>query len=148
MSAWYSCHGWLTDSEIIFESLELEKYTATLQLLALPPIVQTCHCLCLPKMAPTPLKIRPWAGFYFLFLFVLATQTCNSALGAFTGIAGNQHLFFLYQISQANIKFNFKIPDFFLFKFPAFSRPGCVNPVHVQYNASITATPGTGHLWP
>ena len=43
---------------------------------------------CLPKMAPTPLKIRPWAGSYFLFLFVLATQTCNSALGAFTGIAG------------------------------------------------------------
>ena len=43
---------------------------------------------CLPKMAPTPLKMRPWAGFYFIFLFVLATQNCNSALGAFTGIAG------------------------------------------------------------
>ena len=38
-------------------------------------------------MVPTPLKIRPWAGFYAHGL-VLAAQTCNSALGGFTGIAG------------------------------------------------------------
>ena len=55
------------------------------------PIVQMCHCMGVsPKWRPPP-ENAPMGE--FLFLFVLATQTCNSALGAFTGIAGNKNCF-------------------------------------------------------
>ena len=37
-----------------------------------------------------PPENTPMGG--FLFLFVLAAQTCNSALGGFTGIAGTSKL--------------------------------------------------------
>ena len=47
---------------------------------------------CLPKMAPTPWK---YAHGRVFILIVFATQTCNSALGALTGIAGTKIILYV-----------------------------------------------------